>query len=188
MHFVSDDSCDGVAVFDSVVEQHFMCTHEDSVELPNRKTKRFNQRKMLRQCGLSYITRQGKEIPKKEFVFFDCKCRRECKALPSEVRNSIHESFWGLGDWQTQTSFIVDNISRVEVKRRTTGAKESHRKKNTNLYYLEGKNVCLKTFSTTLGISQKRIDYALRKKQVNGLCGQDLRGTYNRKKNDLLLI
>ena len=186
--FVSEDSDGGVPVINSLVEQN-IGIDDHSAELPNLKTaklKRFNKRKMLRQSGMSYITPQGKEIPKKEFVYIHCKCKLQCEALPSEVRHSIHKSFWAQGNWQTQTSFIVNNVNRVEVKRRTTGTKESRRKYN-NEYFLKGKKVCLKTFSSTLGVAQKRVDYAVRMKQVDGLCNQDLRGLYDRKENNVSL-
>ena len=141
-----------------------MGINEDSVELPVMKTaklKRPNKRKMLRQSGMNYVTPRGKEIPRKE-------------------------SFWAQDNWQTQTSFIVNNTKRAEVKRRTTGTNES-RRKYTNEYFLIGKRVCLKTFTSTLGIAQKRIDYAMRMKQVDGFWGQDLRGLYERKENDASL-
>ena len=166
-----------------------MGINEDSVELPVMKTaklKRPNKRKMLRQSGMNYVTPRGKEIPRKEFVYIHCKCKLECEALTAEARRSIHKSFWAQGNWQTQTSFIVNNTKRAEVKRRTTGTNES-RRKYTNEYSLKGKRVCLKTFTSTLGIAQKRIDYAMRMKQVDGFCGQDLRGLYERKENDASL-
>ena len=166
-----------------------MGINEDSVELPVMKTaklKRPNKRKMLRQSGMNCVTPRGKEIPRKEFVYIHCKCKLECEALTAEARRSIHKSFWAQGNWQTQTSFIVNNTKRAEVKRRTTGTNES-RRKYTNEYSLKGKRVCLKTFTSTLGIAQKRIDYAMRMKQVDGFCGQDLRGLYERKENDASL-
>lgn len=165
----------------SLAEQN-MGLDEDSLEfqeISSSTMKRVNKRKLLRQTGKAYVTPRGKEVPKKEFVYTQCKCKLECQKLSIENCRSIHNSFWAQGNWQTQTAFIVNNINRVTVNRKTT-SKEESRRMFTNQYCLDGKRVCLKTFLSTLGIAQKRVDYAIRNKQCHGLCTPDLRGSYKR--------
>ena len=160
---------------------------EDSMDFPeptSETNKKKNKKKLLRQRGLDYTTSKGKQVPAKVFEFKNCQCKKyDCQQLTITERQQIHRSFWLQANWQTQTSFIINNIERTPTKVKKTGQRVS-RRLFSNSYSLSGIKVCQSTFCSTLGISAKRVDYAMRVKQTNGMCLPDQKGTYKRRKDD----
>ncbi|RUS87753.1 hypothetical protein EGW08_004499 [Elysia chlorotica] len=156
----------------------------------NRKRKDPHQRKIRpagthipreeikrRRCkGEEYFTRTGKLVRKKVFQMIDCKCRRNCTTkVPEEVRRKIFEEYHAMADWNSQTQFIVASVVVTDVKRkrlRTPGEEDNgghvSRRATSRLFYLTSKKiqVCKTVFMSTLGITGKRVDYALRIKAI----------------------
>ena len=160
------------------------------VKKRNRKRKDPHQRKIKpagthipreeikrRRCrGDEYFTRTGKLIRKKVFQMIDCKCRRNCTAkVPKEVRKKIFEEYHAMADWNSQTQFIVASVVVTDVKRkrlRKAPGDETpdhvSRRASSRVFYLTNKKiqVCKTVFMSTLGITGKRVDYALRVKAI----------------------
>ena len=104
-----------------------------------------------------------------------CNCRYGCKRLSSSQREEIFTSFWALGDWQSQTNFIIGCVNLIKPKRSFV---PSSRKQNSRIFKLNDIQVCKGTFLKTLGISNKRLDYSLRNKSKNGMASPDKRGKH----------
>ncbi|GFR61421.1 WS0399_0 protein [Elysia marginata] len=130
-----------------------------------------------RRCrGDEYITRTGKLVGKKVFQMIDCKCRRNCTTkVPREVRKRIFEEYHAMADWNSQTQFIVASVVVTDVKRKrlrkVPGEENSDhvsRRATSRVFYLTSKKiqVCKPVFMSTLGITGKRVDYALRVKAI----------------------
>ncbi|KAF2366617.1 hypothetical protein FHG87_002624 [Trinorchestia longiramus] len=143
--------------------------HDDSID-PG------SFRKLLRQRGLSYVSRQGKLVPPATFKFERCFCTNECHTLPEEDRREIFENFWLLGSWDVQSAFLRSHMVEVPVK---DNPKTAAKKRRTRVvhYYLKDTRVCKKTFANTLCVTQSRLDYLITAKAAP--CGaliQDMRG------------
>ena len=130
-----------------------------------------------RRCrGDEYFTRTGKLVGKKVFQMIDCKCRRNCTAkVPEEVRRKIFEEYHAMADWNSQTQFIVASVVVTDVKRKRLrkipgedNSDHVSRRATSRLFYLTSKKiqVCKPVFMSTLGITGKRVDYALRIKAI----------------------
>lgn len=161
-----------------------------AVKKRNRKKKEPKERKKKpagthipreeikrRRCqGEEYVTRAGKVVEKKVFRMVDCKCRRNCTAkVPKEVRKKIFEEYHAMADWNSQTQFIVASVVVTDIKRRRPAKipgvevpDHVSRRGQTRVFYLTNKKiqVCKTVFMTTLGITGKRVDYALRVKAI----------------------
>ena len=71
-------------------------------------------RKHLRQTGQSYHSPDGTNHPAKEFKYLSCKCVYRCDThFSEEVRREIFSSFWNLGSWNAQTTFLSTAVSEV---------------------------------------------------------------------------
>ncbi|GFN99659.1 hypothetical protein PoB_002616500 [Plakobranchus ocellatus] len=156
----------------------------------NRKNKEPHQRKIKpagthlpreeikrRRCrGDAYTTRTGKLVNKKVFQMVDCNCRRKCSIkVPKEVRKKIFDEFHGMADWNSQTQFIVSSVVVTDVKRKSkklpdgeSKASYTSRRATSRVFYLTSEKiqVCKPVFMSTLGITGKRVDYALRFKAI----------------------
>lgn len=142
--------------------------------------------KRRRNAGEEYVTRTGKIVQKKEYVPIDCRCRLECTVKVShDVRKLIFDQFHALADWNNQTQFIVSSVTVLDVKERKKKVCQElcgsiSRRCASRIFYLTSQKirVCKPVFLSTLGITNKRLDYALRHKAVplTALATPDLRG------------
>jgi hypothetical protein len=90
--------------------------------------------------GKEYVSKSGKSVPNRQVKPVDCKCHYSCKELISEeCRTAANLKFWQIGDEQcryvSQRMFLINHVTEVPVRRRTTGSKAS-RRKSTLAYYL----------------------------------------------------
>lgn len=134
-----------------------------------------NIRKRKRNSNEEYFSAQGNFINRKPFIDFHCKCKNKCyQTVSSEVRKRIFETFWDLGNYDTQTTFIASLINENKVKRKY--APESEKRIFSRTYLFQAKRVCRDIFVNTLRISTKRVNTALQK--VRTLSIPDKRGGY----------
>lgn len=142
--------------------------------------------KRRRNAGEEYITRKGKIVQRKEYIPTDCQCRLDCTAkISHDVRKLIFDQFHALADWNSQTQFIVSSVTVIEIKENKKKVKEQlccniSRRCTSRVFYLTNQKirVCKPIFLSTLGITNKRLDYALRHKAnpLTALSTPDLRG------------
>lgn len=138
-----------------------------------KKKSNSDSRKQLRQNGKEYFTAKGKYCGEKKIRIISCSCTYKCKEININERRSIFKRFWELGNWQCQSNFIISCVNLVKPKRSYVN---NSRKTITREFMLNGKRVCKNVFLATLGISNKRLDYVLRKKCSNNMCSPDKRG------------
>ena len=138
-----------------------------------KKSPAYIIRRDARQAGLPYSTKKGKFVPQKQFKMQRCNCFNNCSAISREDREKIFSQFWSSGSWQVRSGFILQTVTLSKPKR-TTGP--SSRKKMSRSYTLNNVKVCKTVYLSTLGISNKRVDYCLNKKGKQGICSPDKRG------------
>jgi len=135
-----------------------------------------NKRKELRNNGKSYTSSRGKKVEAKTLGKVNCiTCRFKCSSkISEEERQELFTTYWQLGDYDKQRSFICQNV--------TQGNKKSTKRKTfSNVFQFtvnEIKHrVCKYFFLKTLSIGKKTIDYAIQKKYLGTFVGQDRRGS-----------
>jgi len=91
-----------------------------------------------------------------------------------------------MNNWQSQCNFISVSVKINKCNKTRVG--ESSRKQNTRIFTISNRRVCKKVFLNTLQISNRKLDYCLRKKVINNTCSPDKRGrvTPNRTSDDKL--
>ncbi|KAK3922221.1 Ubiquinone/menaquinone biosynthesis C-methyltransferase UbiE [Frankliniella fusca] len=109
--------------------------HESPLYGPDPKQKTKQQLKLenkeRRSHGEEYTNSKGILVPKKKPKIVECKCQfQSCRTLTEEEMQSIHRSYWTLGNYSRQRDFLNKCIESVPVKRRSTGAA----KPRTNSY------------------------------------------------------
>lgn len=170
-----DDDDDFSNDDDSIAEN---VDQNEEIEGVNVRRQRKNvERRADRNNGKAYMTRKGKDISEKQYRYVECKCKNACKGneITDEMRQQIHNEFWALGDWNTQTQYIVQSVMVAGIRRRVDGG--GMRKNESRYPYLLQKRVCKNVFLTTLGVSNKRYNYALKvKRSETGIAQNDKRG------------
>lgn len=118
----------------------------------------------------TYINAKGQEVKPKIFDdTFECTCPKRCTEpykLPLKTRRQIFNMFWNIGTYEGRCAFINSCVNEIPKKRCYTKNKETSRRKNTRKYYLKGVEVCKKSFTKTLMISNSRIDVCLVKMET----------------------
>ena len=145
-----------------------------------------NVNKRLRNTGQAYKNVAGKMVPpKRPKQMISCKCSFACKTLTEEEQQTICSSYWGLGDQDQRTLFVLSHTQELPCKSRTTTpSTNSTKPRNVSRQYVlpvtreEGFikiRVCKETFLNTLCISNKTVQYNFEKKK-KGLSHHDRRG------------
>lgn len=161
-----------IDISDSQVHQ--LGITQSPVKTKKNKWKRDrSDRKEAKQSGRAHKTVAGKLIPAKTFKFINCNCRYECIELPFIIREEIFESFWRLGNWQSQSNYIASAITICDPKIKTV---PNSRKMFTRVYRFNEFRVCKDVFIGTLGISNGRLDYCIKTKSKSNMCSPDKRG------------
>lgn len=137
-------------------------------------------RKQKTNCNEDYISATGKEVTRKIFSgdSFDCKCPKKCTdKVTAEERKKEFDRFWMSGNYGARCAILQGCVTETETKRSYTA---NSKRSFTRYYRINGKTVCKKTFLNTYGISQTRIDFALKKfknqEPVNDKRGQQSGG------------
>lgn len=141
----------------------------------NTKRWQQNKRKLKKNSGLSYTTKKGIVVDKKELVgkIEKC-CVLECYSKFSEEElQKINRDYWSLGVFSRQRDFLNFNVKSNTCKRTKS---EGSQRKFTYNYQLAEKKVCKTLFLSTLKIGQKTIQIVKQKERSNVDVGFDLRG------------
>lgn len=151
-----------------------MGSSSNSIKATKKKKIKASIRvKEARNAGEGYFTVKGKYTMPKVFKYQECSCKNDCKSVTSDDRLIIFEEFWATKSWQCQQNFILTSVIITEPKRHFV---QDSRKKNSRTFILKNQRVCKSVFLETLGISNKRLDYCLTKKNVHNICSPDKRG------------
>lgn len=120
-------------------------------------------RKKKTNCNEDHISVKGKEVTRIFFSgdSFDCKCPKKCTdKVAAEERKKEFDRFWMCGNYGARCAILQGCVTETETKRSYTA---NSKRSFTRYYHVNGKSVCKKTFLNTFGISQTRIDFALKK-------------------------
>lgn len=137
---------------------------------PNSHKRMVN--KLKREKGEEYENYKGKAVPAKVFQAVVCKCRKSCHiAIPETEQRKIFNEFWNLNTWSQKTTFLLNNVSSNECKKRRKpqNRKNIQFKKSFRREYFFGnaKNtVCKAFFISVLQISGTRIDKCIKKNRI----------------------
>jgi len=132
------------------------------------------QNKTARNSGKSYFTRKGKFVLDKTFKFQICACKYDCKRLTEDERREVFKRYWEMNNWQAQCNFITSSVTVKNCDKTRIG--QNSRKQNSRIFRIANKRVCKVVFLNTLRISNKKLDYCLRKKSRQLMCSPDKRG------------
>ena len=130
-----------------------------------------NVRKQKRAAGEEYTNTRGHLVQAKVFVPTVCSCRRKCSEhIPPPIQKDIHDSFYKLGSWDSQTVWLCGAVTIKSPKRprKRMQNKPASRKTRSRQFILNNKPVCKNFLLRLLQISNHRLDYALRVKQSDG--------------------
>lgn len=137
-------------------------------------------RKRNRHSNKPFHNYKNIEVKPKAFIDFKCICKTKCwEKIDSNTRRKIFESFYKLGNYNTQNMYIAASVKEAEVKRRTTNS--NMKKKFSRKYLLDKVEVCRDLFIKTLGVSTKRVNTVLTKMRSQDLI--DKRGSKSGGKN-----
>jgi hypothetical protein len=161
---------------------------ESKASSSTRRTRRpelwaCNQRKSLRNAGLTYINTKGVLVEGKRMKeSCGTSCRSKCiTKITEQDRQRFFDEFWGLGDVIKQRKFIYRHItSAVPTRRKVVNSSRSL----TLKFYIENEHsqpiqVCKKMFKNTLVISSQVIQGVVKKYAVEGFL--ENRGRFQRK-------
>lgn len=160
-------------------------SQKPSKRIKNPKSHKRTLNKTKRENGQEYENYKGKIIAAKIFKKVVCKCRKSCHlTIPEIEQQTIFDEYWNLSTWTQKTSFLLNNISSTDCKkrRRPDRRRNIQFKKSFHRDYFFGsekKIVCKKFFKSVLQISETRIEKCMKKKQVmSSDCTTDLRGKH----------
>lgn len=124
-------------------------------------------RKIRANTNQRYINSKGNEVKPKEFdADYECACPKRCtQQLSLKMRRQIFNMFWNIGSYEGRCGFLNSCVNEAPKKRQYTKNEDS-RRKNTRKYFLKGVEVCKRTFTKTLQISNSRIDVSLKKVEL----------------------
>ena len=112
-----------------------------------------------------------------------CTCPRKCfdKFRDDQIKK-LFDGFWESGDFNTQNAYLCGCTKTIETKRKYTSSEVS-RRKCTRVFYLSSEGidvqVCKVAFLRIFGISNGRLDRALRAQILNsGSPHNDMRGKH----------
>ena len=78
-------------------------------------TKWTRSQKMMRNSGQAYVSSSGKKILEKKCTHMTCKCKyKQCKDLTEEVRQSAHNAFWAMGDYNEQNAYLLTLVTGTD--------------------------------------------------------------------------
>lgn len=133
-----------------------------------------NERQRKRNSGEKYTDRKGKFHEKKILRMYDHSCRFKCNEhIDEEKRKQIFTEFWGLQNYNLQSSFLNSAIKVSRVKTQGTKKKEV-----SATYELVEFRVCREFFLKTLDVSSKRVYNIFLKKNMSqtSISERDKRG------------
>ncbi|XP_064085627.1 uncharacterized protein LOC135200853 [Macrobrachium nipponense] len=146
---------------------------------PQPETWKMNIAKKLRNEGKAYISRKThKEVEARKI---GPACADGCfEKVTMPVIEALFKEYWGMGDYNAQTSYLQKSMVSVPVKRHRVPAEGSSRTQ-TALYSVtygdKRYKVCKKAFMAIFGIGDKRVRVVLKKLTDWKTAMADKRGT-----------
>lgn len=93
--------------------------NKPSKRIRNPKSHKRQLMKSNREKGEEYENYKGKVIAAKVFQKVVCKCRMSCHfTVPEIEQKQIFDEYWNLSSWSQKTTFLLNNISVAECKKR----------------------------------------------------------------------
>ncbi|KAK3911403.1 Adenylate kinase, partial [Frankliniella fusca] len=149
------------------------------------RTKQKVQRKLLRNKGKKYTTKNGKIIKARVWLPpHICSLKRRCHMVVTpEIGKQIFKEYWGQQSHNKRVAYVAARCERLEVQRKRSRLEIENREKSQSFkYYLEiqGRRVqvCRSTLVRTLGETDRFIrDVTENKtKSMSGITTDDRRG------------
>lgn len=138
------------------------------------------KKKIQRDKGEEYVTMRGKVHKARCVQPIDCsKCRFRCsEKIPEETRQAIHKVYWNLASYERQRAFIAQHVEQNDIKQ--VKSKTSARREVAHSFFFVHKRkehrVCKAFFTKTLDITNKVVDYTMKRTECGVYIGQDERG------------
>ena len=136
-----------------------------------RKRRNADQNRAIREkkakTNEGYISAKGKKVEPKIFSGneFQCNCTKNCtEKLSTDVRKAEFEKFWKSGSYEARCALLQGYVKEFNKKRSYS---VNSKRTFTRKYYIQNIEICKTTFLKTFGISQARIDSALKKNRNN---------------------
>ncbi|KAL0833092.1 hypothetical protein ABMA28_001202 [Loxostege sticticalis] len=157
----------------------------------NEANWKANIAKRLRNSGKSYQSTKTKKIVPNRKLKPSCndKCKFQCGSnFTEEQRQKILNDYWSLGEIEKQWTFIANSVDVVTPKHRyvkiDSDGNIATTRNNNNAFFLTisgaKTRVCKQFFKNTLGINNRPIETALKKKNndTNISSMKDNRGSH----------
>ena len=151
-----------------------------NVELWTRK-----KRKIMKDRGKTYKTYKGESRSSKMMVAsLSCSCQNHCALLVSaSERKHIFESFYKLGDHDSQNKYLYGLIERFAPKRKRPRSTTMTTRSHSYHYHVrlnsgDQVRVCKKAFCEIHRISKRRVEIACKKLTSGVLFSGDERGKH----------
>lgn len=144
-------------------------SQKPSKRFRNPQKHKRQEMKLKREKGDQYENYKGKVVPAKVFRKVVCKCRSACHSTVPEIeQKNIFDEYWSLSTWTHKTTFLLNNISSTEIRKRRKpeNRKNIQFKKSFHREYFFGNienKVCKKFFMDVLQISESRIEKCIKK-------------------------
>lgn len=132
--------------------------------------------------GESYVTAKGKVVEAKTFKNNNCNCNRKChEKITLESRKNAFHTFWEIGSFSTQNSFLCGLVKQQAPERRRPRQGGQLPRSVVNHFHViqtDGTSirVCKKYFLDTYQVSDGRITRSLKKVKSGESPGNDKRG------------
>ncbi|XP_070172973.1 uncharacterized protein [Littorina saxatilis] len=138
------------------------------------------KKKAMRDKGEQYVTVAGKLQEARQVQPIDCsKCRFRCsEKIPEEAREDIHKLYWSLASYERQRAFIAQHVEQNDIKQVKTQKKPRREVAHSFFFVHKRKEhrVCKSFFTKTLDITNKLVDYTMKKTECGVYTGRDERG------------
>ncbi|CAG9820759.1 unnamed protein product [Phaedon cochleariae] len=137
-----------------------------------------NRRKACRNVGEEYSTSKGKLIRNRKCIKLN-DCRKGCMLkVNHDIQRSIFDDYWKIGNYDKRVSYIASLILREDKK---TGKTNLTKIRQYNYRYhlkVSGSmiEICKGCFKKTFDLSNKYIEYVLKKTSSSGVTLDDQRG------------
>ena len=127
----------------------------------NVDTRKRVLRKRLRNSGKEYLSANG-VVHRARTMGTRCSCRMHCfDKLSTEHCTSLYDSFWKMGDFDKQNSFLYGQIKCFAPKRRMVAIPCESRRQYSFAFYVKDSNgvdirVCKAAFLSVFGLQNSR--------------------------------
>jgi len=160
-------------------------THDETDKSNKKKWSRAvrKERTLKLHRGLPYVNSSGNEVTGRQMQPLKS-CRKKCiEILTDDIRSSIFNEYWSLGDHEKRVNFISSLINSADKKTSRVRCINSNKTRDLILNYffeINGKrhSVCKDCFCKTLDEKEGFIRSVIKNKleSVSGISAPDKRG------------